>query len=156
MRNARMAEYADALIAIWDGSSAGTKNMLQEANKRRLNVRVYHIDWLLDRLVEVVEGVPPKPYIVGAAIKVHGSPESVHSADVIMAVERPGRHHHIRSNMARDGLPTPIGGRPRHTQGFITNDGSFLDRCEAEDTARFAGQLTQPNIGGPLTSEDLW
>lgn len=28
-RNRRMAEYADALIAIWDGQSKGTANMIQ-------------------------------------------------------------------------------------------------------------------------------
>ena len=29
VRNADMAEYADALIAIWDGKSAGTRHMIQ-------------------------------------------------------------------------------------------------------------------------------
>lgn len=38
IRNARMAEYADALIAIWDGKSKGTKGMVQEAKKRGLKV----------------------------------------------------------------------------------------------------------------------
>ena len=28
IRNKRMAEYADALVAIWDGSSHGTANMI--------------------------------------------------------------------------------------------------------------------------------
>lgn len=28
IRNRHMAEYADALIAIWDGESRGTKNMI--------------------------------------------------------------------------------------------------------------------------------
>jgi hypothetical protein len=40
-RNARMAEYADALIAIWDGKSRGTKSMIEEAKKKRLHVFVY-------------------------------------------------------------------------------------------------------------------
>ena len=31
MRNARMAEYADALIAVWDGKSRGTADMIQKA-----------------------------------------------------------------------------------------------------------------------------
>lgn len=30
IRNRRMAEYADALVAIWDGKSTGTKNMIEE------------------------------------------------------------------------------------------------------------------------------
>ena len=40
MRNRQMAEYADALIAIWDGKSKGTKNMIDEAKKRGLSVYV--------------------------------------------------------------------------------------------------------------------
>jgi len=28
-RNSRMTEYADALIAVWDGHSRGTKNMIE-------------------------------------------------------------------------------------------------------------------------------
>ena len=32
-RNKEMAEYADALIAIWDGNSPGTKDMLYQAKK---------------------------------------------------------------------------------------------------------------------------
>lgn len=40
-RNREMAEYADALIAIWDGASPGTKNMIEEARKRGLRVFVW-------------------------------------------------------------------------------------------------------------------
>ena len=32
IRNKQMAEYADALIAIWDGKSKGTKNMIEPAS----------------------------------------------------------------------------------------------------------------------------
>lgn len=30
IRNREMAAYADALIAVWDGESRGTKNMIEE------------------------------------------------------------------------------------------------------------------------------
>ena len=40
MRNAVMADNADALIAYWDGISRGTKNMIDEARKKGLAVRV--------------------------------------------------------------------------------------------------------------------
>ncbi len=33
IRNKQMAEYADALIAVWDGKSKGTKNMIETMNK---------------------------------------------------------------------------------------------------------------------------
>lgn len=41
IRNRQMAEYADALIAIWDGESKGTANMIQQARKNKLNVFIY-------------------------------------------------------------------------------------------------------------------
>jgi len=41
-RNARMAEYADGLIAIWDGVSPGTRWMAKSAHKRGLRC------WLFD------------------------------------------------------------------------------------------------------------
>jgi hypothetical protein len=33
LRNKQMADYADALVAIWDGKSRGTKNMVDTMNK---------------------------------------------------------------------------------------------------------------------------
>jgi predicted Rossmann fold nucleotide-binding protein DprA/Smf involved in DNA uptake len=44
IRNREMANYADALIAIWDGESRGTKNMIEEATKRGLQVYVKRTD----------------------------------------------------------------------------------------------------------------
>ena len=40
VRNAQMADAADALIAFWDGQSKGTENMIGIARKRNLLVRV--------------------------------------------------------------------------------------------------------------------
>lgn len=39
-RNKKMAGYADALIAVWDGKSKGTKNMIEEARRRGLKIFV--------------------------------------------------------------------------------------------------------------------
>ncbi len=39
-RNQQMAEYADGLIAFWDGKSRGTKHMIDIANNKGLKVRV--------------------------------------------------------------------------------------------------------------------
>lgn len=39
IRNRKMAENAEALIAIWDGKSRGTKNMIETA--RKLGLLVY-------------------------------------------------------------------------------------------------------------------
>lgn len=43
IRNAEMAKYADALIAIWDGESRGTKNMIEVAERKGLKVFVWKI-----------------------------------------------------------------------------------------------------------------
>lgn len=40
IRNKEMAEYADALIAFWDGKSKGTKHMIDLAKSNNLKVKV--------------------------------------------------------------------------------------------------------------------
>lgn len=46
IRNRKMAENAEALIALWDGKSRGTKNMIETATKHGLLVYVKRIDLL--------------------------------------------------------------------------------------------------------------
>lgn len=43
-RNELMAVHAEAVIAIWDGQSKGTKHMLKMARKRELPTFVYRTD----------------------------------------------------------------------------------------------------------------
>lgn len=43
IRNTEMAQYADALIAIWDGASRGTANMISTANRRGLRVHLHPV-----------------------------------------------------------------------------------------------------------------
>lgn len=38
VRNLEMANYADALIAIWDGESKGTKHMITAAKQYKLKI----------------------------------------------------------------------------------------------------------------------
>lgn len=40
VRNREMALAADALVAFWDGRSAGTRNMIELARKQHLQVHV--------------------------------------------------------------------------------------------------------------------
>jgi hypothetical protein len=40
IRNEEMAKYADALIAFWNGKSAGTKHMIDLAKKYNLKIRI--------------------------------------------------------------------------------------------------------------------
>lgn len=44
IRNAEMAEVADALIAFWDGQSRGTKSMIDLAKRKGLQVAVVRYD----------------------------------------------------------------------------------------------------------------
>lgn len=41
IRNKDMANYADVLVAFWDGTSKGTKNMIDTALKEGLETHVY-------------------------------------------------------------------------------------------------------------------
>jgi hypothetical protein len=43
IRNAVMADNAEALVAVWDGDSDGTRGMINAAKKRGLKVFVHHI-----------------------------------------------------------------------------------------------------------------
>lgn len=43
-RNAQMGEYVDALIAIWDGKSRGTLNMIEFMKVRDKPVFIYRTD----------------------------------------------------------------------------------------------------------------
>lgn len=42
VRNRQMADNADALIVFWDSQSKGTKNMIMEAKKKGIAVRVIY------------------------------------------------------------------------------------------------------------------
>lgn len=44
LRNKQMADYAEGLIAIWDGISPGTKNMILESINNKIKVFVYEVD----------------------------------------------------------------------------------------------------------------
>lgn len=41
IRNKKMAEYGDGLIAVWDGESRGTQNMIENARKKNLPIYIH-------------------------------------------------------------------------------------------------------------------
>lgn len=43
-RNHRMSLEADGLLAFWDGYSKGTKDMIQQAHKARLEIHIYYYE----------------------------------------------------------------------------------------------------------------
>lgn len=44
IRNRLMAQHAEALIAIWDGKSPGTRNMIGEARARGLKIHIHRYE----------------------------------------------------------------------------------------------------------------
>lgn len=44
VRNIKMAQYADALLAVWDGKSKGTAHMIEAMKKERKPVYIYRTD----------------------------------------------------------------------------------------------------------------
>ena len=44
MRNIRMAQSANCLVAFWDGESPGTKHMISEARNQRLETHIYFFE----------------------------------------------------------------------------------------------------------------
>ena len=44
IRNLNMINYAEALIAVWDGKSSGTKIMINLAKKKKLKVFIFQLN----------------------------------------------------------------------------------------------------------------
>lgn len=44
IRNSRMAEEADALLAVWNGESSGTEDMIDKARKEELDISIHRTD----------------------------------------------------------------------------------------------------------------
>lgn len=86
----------------------------------------------------------PAERIVAAAIVQNG---------IVVALPQPARHGDIIEAIARFSRVEHVDGQ----QGFVTDKGRFVDRFEARDIARHAGQLLKRASKGPvLFSEDVW
>ena len=89
--------------------------------------------------------------IVAAAINQNG---------LVFHMPAPARHRDVIREMARCGIPIPIVGE----QGFVTDEGKFVNRTDAHMIAEAAGQLIpRKDSGVPfvaqhshLFSEDVW
>jgi hypothetical protein len=44
IRNAQMANYADALVCVWDGKSKGTGDMIKKALAKNLKIYIHRFD----------------------------------------------------------------------------------------------------------------
>ena len=86
--------------------------------------------------------LPPRR-IVAVAIRFEG---------VLYSMPRPRRHHHIIRFIHEKTGANSIRGE----QGFLLEDGRFVDRYEAAGIALKNGQVTQLQAPPQLYSEDLW
>jgi len=79
---------------------------------------------------------------------------AVRLGPTIISAPPPARHHHLVN--ALSGLSAQIVVQPED-QGFLTNEGQFVQRVEARKIAEGAGQLLprQSNLD-ELFSEDVW
>lgn len=50
IRNQQMAEFAQALILFWNGTSPGSRSMLQQAKQQGLQIRVFYFNQLFSEL----------------------------------------------------------------------------------------------------------
>ncbi len=108
VRNLQMAENADALIALWDNVSRGTKDMIRIATKSglRLHVEQPHVPRVYNRLSGPVApadavyiGRPSKwgnPYVIGK----HGTREEVIARYRQWLVLQPALYATIRAELA--------------------------------------------------------
>lgn len=93
------------------------------------------------------------------------TPETVETAAIlingeIITAPRPARHHqllelHWAAAKGKEGTPRHQL-VPPSAQGFVTSTGRFVSREEAALIAVAAGQITAPQWGSRLFSEDLW
>jgi hypothetical protein len=42
-RNQQMADYSDCLLAVWDGNSPGTRDMIARAKVKGMRVRIHYV-----------------------------------------------------------------------------------------------------------------
>lgn len=73
--------------------------------------------------------------------------------DKVWSVPAPGRHHDVIRHMCQNGYESVPGDFP---QGFLLEDGSFVDRWNARRHAIGSAQITHAKYGKELYSEDVW
>jgi len=92
IRNRQMAQAANALLAVWDGRSRGTRNMIEEAKNQGLDVFIYRTDEDHSYSPEsLVANLAPIGLDPDAVLKVDTFPFSQEKLDELRATHRGGR-----------------------------------------------------------------
>lgn len=74
----------------------------------------------------------------------------------IVSLPRPARHSDLFLKIQQDGMPPSEMVKPEIIQGFIRDDGKFVDRKEATELVKDSRQNRKPLRGSLVTTEDLW
>jgi hypothetical protein len=77
---------------------------------------------------------------------------AIRRGKLIFSIEAPARHHHVLHTMDLQEKIDAID----VDQGFLTNEGKFVDREEAFKIALAANQLLAIHPLKELFSEDIW
>lgn len=77
---------------------------------------------------------------------------AIRIGDAVFTLPRPNRHHNIMWWLSVLGIQSG----QMHDQGFVLNDGRYVDRATAVYIAWMARQLSAPSKSSELFSEDLW
>lgn len=94
-----------------------------------------------------IKFIPPPKWITGVAIK-----GVINQGRNGMMAMVKGDHAKLIRSIISEGKTFSA----ERIEGFILNDGTFLNRIEALKTAIINGQLKRPVTGSKLYSQDLW
>ena len=94
-RNAVMAANADALVAIWDGQSLGTRHMVNLARARGIQVFVYNFKEVKERKESCVKSAPmptstkqsASPPVAAKPVPVSGKNQMTEEFDTVMVFD---------------------------------------------------------------------
>jgi len=99
---------------------------------------------------------PDQERIVCVAILLPLRTDVSDTRQAFVVASAPARHHHVLHQLWRPGWRAS----PGAGQGFVTSTGRYVDREEAWEIAKAAGQLLAcaptDGRGGRLYSEDVW
>jgi hypothetical protein len=87
--------------------------------------------------------------IVAAAVQFYPDVDNPHRVLTTVSAPPPARHANLLAAIPGERVP-PAG------QGFLTSEGTFVDRVRAAIIAQRAGQVTTLIAPPNLYSEDLW
>lgn len=153
-RNRTMGDNADALVAIWDGASPGTRGMIEYASSLGLSVYVYRTD----RTDEATDSNVYRVYCDGASRKDGrgGWGASIRKPGAPNVDLYGGEYDTTNNRMELMGALEALWYIPEHSVVHVYGDSEYVVKSASEylDTWARTGWRTTSNK--PLKNDDLW